>query len=151
MAMTFNPVSGPNGPFVNLGDINGRLYDCVCDSSYPNTGNDTTAGYTVTGKIALNTILTALGPGTPKTANALGVQALYRPDTGKVRLFFPSGGASAGANVNTAPVATYTGNMANTNHNSVGNAVALTGGCGVELANNTNCASLTYRFLFVGM
>lgn len=127
MAMTFTPVPGPNGAFVSVGDLYGRLYDCACDNSYPNTGNDSNSGYLVTGQVALSQVL--LGFPDAKSQNAMGIVASYRPDTGYIRLTLPTGNANLASN----------GNFGN---NSVGP--------GIELANATNCASLTYRFMFLG-
>jgi hypothetical protein len=127
MAMKFTAVPGPNGAFISFGDMYGRLYDCTCDSSYPNTGNDSNSGYKVTGQVALSQVL--YGFPDPKTQPAMGIPAQYRPDTGYIRLVLPTGNANLSAN----------GNYGN---NSVGN--------GIELANNTNCSTLTYRFLFLG-
>jgi len=120
MAMTFTAVQGPNGPDVTAGTLVGRLYKCTCDSSYPNTGTDATSGYKVTGKIALSNVL--YGFSNPASANAMGIQAQYRPDTGYIRLVLPAAG-------------------------NANNGTVLAPG---ELANTTNCSSLVYQFMFLG-
>lgn len=148
MAMKFTPVQGPNGPFVSLGDLTGRMYDCVCDSSYPNTANDTTSGYKVAGQIGLGTILGGEFIG-PSTANAMGMLPRFRTDTGYLRVFYPTGGVAPASIAQ--PIVTP-GNNGNNGNNSTlgGNTSTLTAGNGTEVANATNCATLTFRFMFIG-
>jgi hypothetical protein len=149
MALKITAVQGPNGAYANLGDLNGRLYLITGDTSYPNGGTEPTSGYTVKGNIALGTIL--YGHANPASNNAMGVECKFRPDTGRVHFFYPTGGTTGNANVGGSPLVTP-GSATNNSNNSTlgGNNATLTGGPGIEIPNGANCVSLSYQVLFIG-
>jgi hypothetical protein len=106
----------------------------------------------VKGNIALGTILYGLA--NPASNNAMGVNCQFRPDTGRVHFFYPTGGTTTGnANVGGSPSIAVTLGTSVAGNNNTGNnnaTAVLTGGPGIELPNAANCVSLSYQVLFLG-
>lgn len=165
-------------------DVWGRtktvLYDVVLDSSYP-----LTAGYVINAQdVGLKNIFSGRAEGGNKASGAVlpvldfGTPAGIPASSAILRLFLPSGGATAPATL-TAPVAaangvpgigtitvtttpdagatTMTGSAAKpalvgviTGALAAGTAGAVTAGIGKEVGNTTDVSSITVRVRFFG-
>jgi hypothetical protein len=152
--ITLTGVQGPQGPFLSLGNIQGRVYDVTLDNAYP------TGGYAITpSSLALTNILGIKVIG----GNPAAAVLKYHWDTTNQKLIclYPTGGANASP----AALADPAGTIANATIPAGGTTVTstaangaivtvpnpvLTPGRAKEVAANTNLSSITVRILAFG-
>jgi hypothetical protein len=154
MAVTLTGVQGPQGPFLSLGNIQGRVYDVALDTSYPS------GGYAITpSSLALTNILGIKVIG----GNPAAAVLKYHWDTtnGKLICLYPTGGGNASP----AALSDPSGTVANATIPAGATAVTstaangaivtvpnptLTPGRAKEVAAGTDLSSITVRLLAFG-
>jgi hypothetical protein len=137
MSVTINPVTSPasKGQVVLFTSI----IDVTLDNSY------TTGGYALTAaQVGLNEIFSVL----PAVAVASGnfLQTAWNPATGKLQIFYPTGGTTAPAAV-AQPIVKSGGSTASAVDATTPH---ITPGAGIEVANATDLSAFTVRMVAFG-
>lgn len=116
-------------------------YDVTGDAAYP------TGGYSIPpGSVSLKAILGVIAIGENAAGGAY--QQVWNIDTGKLQIFYPTGGGAASPAALADP-AVAAGATPVTSAAANG-AADLVPGRGKELANNTDASTLKFRLLFMG-